>query len=386
MPSLIQVHSPIYLSHTDPPFLYQYVGDQVKIIQVLGKYPLSNSNDRTKNLSDIRDQKETTKEAPIIKNEVREPSLVDISKNYSESLTTTKNMIIDDSTNKSDPTSKNETFVDESTNINNGNVNKIDQDFIFGIKIQTTNEIENLTEKESGFLDGYDAESDDDASFGTPENTPREKRKSSKGKYGKAKAPAPPKTNNCDTTNDHLTLTVSESLSHQICFIDDVINPPAQETQVSPESQNSLEEKRHRDKSKSPVRLPISSNSSIAKLLQLPNKFAFWTRSDDKAKSDSVSISSGEHSRRSSTGALVIDDFQSCNDLSIDTEKKQTDATEIPQIKITDNDCGDNTTQNILDKSNALKKVIEAKIESHPEYKYISLHDELPNSSKSTDV
>lgn len=43
-------------------------------------------------------------------------------------------------------------------------------------------------------------------------------------------------------------------------------------------------------------------------------------------------------------------------------------------------------SQNIIDKSDALQKLIEAKIAGHPEYKFISLHEETPTSSKSTDV
>ncbi|KAJ0183194.1 hypothetical protein K1T71_001170 [Dendrolimus kikuchii] len=394
MPSLVQVHSPVYLSHSDPPFLYQYVGDQVKIIQVLGQYPLSNSNYSNANLSDIRNQKESAKEASVMKSLAKEHSFLDISMNEPEDTIMKENIKINNSANNYDPTAKAEKVTEESTNVKQVNSNEIeDPDHTCSELTEASNTMEKDTEKETGSLDGYDPESDDDVSFGTPENSPREKRKSSKGKYGKAKAPAPPKTDNNDTSNDYLKSNVTESISNQECSDKNITSSLDKESESTQALQlDNLVEKKQRQKSKSPVRLPISNNSSIAKLLQLPNKFAFWHRSDEKAKSDKVSTSSGEHSRRSSSADIVIDEFQSCNDLNADAANKQTDAIDIPQIKVTEDktgskDCASaNAAQDILDKSDALKKLIEAKLETRPEYKYISLHDDLPSSSKSTDV
>lgn len=157
---------------------------------------------------------------------------------------------------------------------------------------------------------------------------------------------------------------------------------------------NPIAENKKRHKSKSPARIPKGNTSGLGKLLQLPGKLAFWHKAEDKPKSDDTSTSSDDRSRRSSTIEKAADDFQSCTDLNTlatdEIKGQDNNVTQVEkaddQISFKDADLGDeDISKKIIDKSDALQKLIEAKIAGHPEYKYISLHDE-PSTSKSTDV
>ena len=120
-------------------------------------------------------------------------------------------------------------------------------------------------------------------------------------------------------------------------------------------------------------------SSALGKLLQLPGKLAFWHKHNDNVEIDA----SSDASRRSSGN--TIDEFQSSPDLN---------KNDVPQIQISEptptNDPPGNITKNILEKSDALQKAIEAKLEDHPEYKFVSLHADVrvdvATTSKSTDV
>lgn len=80
----------------------------------------------------------------------------------------------------------------------------------------------------------------------------------------------------------------------------------------------------------------------------------------------------------------IIDEFQSCHDLS-----NPCGVTKVPEIEITcdPKDCVEAyNNENITKTSDALQKIIDAKLENYPEYKFLSLHEEIPTTSKSTDV
>uniref|UniRef100_A0A1E1W7M8 Uncharacterized protein n=1 Tax=Pectinophora gossypiella TaxID=13191 RepID=A0A1E1W7M8_PECGO len=252
------------------------------------------------------------------------------------------------------------------------------------------------TSLDTSMNDNDSAESDDEASFGTPDDSPKSKRKSPKGKYGKGKAPPPPSTTqqslhqveNSDGTKN--TRDVQDGTEESLFeFVKTLPNTGFKETgKKGLQVVNPIAEKKLRHKSKSPGRIP-KSGSGLGKLLQFPGKLAFW-KNDDKTK-DTISTSSGDHSRRSSTIERTIDDFQSCNDLNELLKKSpRDDDTADDHLSFKDAEIGSEIiSQDIIDKSDELQKLIEAKIESHPEYKYLSLHGntgEIPSSSKSTDV
>lgn len=401
MPPLVTHKSPVYLSHSDPPFLYQYIGDQVKIVQVLGNFPLQSDSNSVNNNTDHRDQKEvTTKEASLsntilksgfnqipqngaIKTEIDNNDttfFVDIQEEKQLNLPCTE---ISDSSNtneKQKPIEMNLVFIDAENKYLNNNENmdkKIE-------KMTIENE-----DKQKAYIDNLhnvieSAESDDEASFGTPDNSPRYKRKSPKGKYGKSKAPLPPKEENeIIKGNENLNDVVTEMVSPEANITEDVLF----ETPVI--------EKRQRHKSKSPVKNSIINTSGISRLLQLPAKLAFWHKNEEFDKPDDSS-SSRSNSRRSSFTDKTVDEFESCSDLN-ETTQSSGHVLNIPQIEITNDeatfkiDAGVDTANAKQDigELDAQPKTLESTSENSIEYKYIPLHDSnetTTTTSKSTDV
>lgn len=458
MPALLNLPSQLYLSNTDPPFIYQCVGDQIKIVQVLGKTSLNNS-EQIDNDKDQWDQIDTTFEdaspgVDAIENENIEQCNIkpDVAiKDLSSSWATNTNKVsteekVVNNTNKDSTIEKTEKEenVENTVLVSNDELetpkNHVMADFQSHVdetdlSTPTTDEVDESkqsqivsvnmavdpsesTSLDTSFNDADSAESDDEASFGTPEDSPKSKRRSPKGRYGKSKAPPPPlaKSETGETTIDNteqtdkivtdaISTTSQESLLH---IVNNLPNISLKETGTSKGLQvvNPIAEKKRRHKSKSPGRIPKVSSSGIGKLLQLPGKLAFWNKSDDKNK-DNVSTSSG--SRRSSANEKRVDEFQSCHDLTDapnQVELTQTETfveqinlkesegeklqTEVPDDQLSFKDASDFEpeviTHEIMEKSDALQRLIEAKLESHPEYKIVSLHEEMLTSSKSTDV
>lgn len=479
MPALLNLPSQLYLSNTDPPFIYQCVGDQIKIVQVLGNTSLKTSEEiqNDKNEWDQIDAsfEDTSPTIDTIENQKTEqcnytPEVA--IKDYSSSLATNTNVFKDETeevgkneTNGGTIIEKIEEVVKNKTN-NDTTIKKIEKDgnvesslFVSNevlktekdsvianvqpivdetdsstpttenvdkpkqsqnVSVTITEDIIESTSLDTSFNDVDSAESDDEASFGTPEDSPKSKRRSPKGRYGKSKAPPPPpvKSETLGTTIDNTELTdkiVTDAISttSQESLIDIVNNLPntsLKETATSKGLQvvNPIAEKKRRHKSKSPGRIPKGSSSGIGKLLQLPGKLAFWNKTDDKNK-DNVSTSSGDISRKSSGTEKRIDEFQSCselNDAPNEVEMKQKEViveqinqkesedeklqTEVADDQLSFKDASDFEpeviTHEIMEKSDALQRLIEAKLESHPEYKIVSLHEEILTSSKSTDV
>ncbi|CAH0752814.1 unnamed protein product [Diatraea saccharalis] len=442
MPPLVNVPSPIYLSHTNPPFIYKYVGDQVKILQVIGNYqfdPKVNDKmeatltlDQTNSLrkfsqetviQDIIKQSENEyvvkenfthtpepgekRESNIKYDNLNEPieckseiveETIESKVEVKEIESNTKTDIIQDIAS----TNLERSIEFKSSEIDKQNVEpKLE---VKQIESNTKTGIQDIdsTSLEISINENLSAESDDEASFGTPEDSPKMKRRSPKGKYGKAKAPPPPKLNlpkqNIDQDsieNEFDAYTTSQE------SLNDIINqmPKIAENKTKGgglQVVNPIAEKKRRHKSKSPGRIPKSHSSGLGKLLQLPNKFVFWNKSDDKPKADNYVLdsvsTSGDHSRRSSTIEKQMDDYQSCLDLDaiISSECNPSLVDDMASARSSLKDATDVDNEilsnDIIEKSDALQKIIEAKIESHPEYKYVSLHEEIPTTSKSTDV
>ncbi|XP_050348602.1 uncharacterized protein LOC126772325 [Nymphalis io] len=417
MPPLVNFSSPLFLSHTDPPFIYQYVEDQVKIIQVLGNYPLSNNSKNHNDNSDKRDQKDATVEiqtSSINKCPVNED--IDRSKQMEADVKKDSNtdIPIDIDGKHSNSHDTKEIDVNELCNDLN-EICKSEKNFMH-VNDSTCSSVDNVSEElnDSSFFDTLtnDAdtlESDDEASFETPVSTPKSSRKI-KGKYGKSKAPLPPKTNdidgeelNCRTVtcvpiNEDNVININpnmlvkeneslESINTQISIatevVDDILKKSQEFNLQLNESSivNSESEKDRSRKSISPTKVSKGS-SAFGKLFQIPSKLVFWHKTDDKSITDT---NLSDDSRKSSI-EHTNDEFQSCADLNIPSDKS-----EIPRIKITEpsfeGDVSDEKGSNdILEKSDALQKVIDAKLENHPEYKLVSLHEEIPTTSKSTDV
>ncbi|XP_061714244.1 uncharacterized protein LOC133522804 isoform X1 [Cydia pomonella] len=489
MPPLVNLPSHLFLSHTDPPFIYQYVGDEVKIIQVLGNYPLGTNfnenkmNKRDPNENIIYENSEKNLSPDREPHEIFENAEEDIDTieavktTKSEELTATAN---DDNNNKinelsnkdqnvmgckkTDVEAKPEETLDEKKHITNAlkdeinipkdktnvskhetivpkgetnasedeknvakgesnvlkvetNVSKDENNIPKGETNASKDEIKeskdqictskeekaDSTSLDTSAYENDSAESDDEASFGTPEDSPRSKRKSKspKGKYGKCRAPPPPpKADNTKGTSETLKsgkgtgssigTTSLESLND---MLSNLPNKPLKETSSHQTLHvvNPIAEKKRRHKSKSPNKIPKGNSSGIGKLLQLPSKLAFWHKSDDKSKTDSTSMSSRSrsHSRRSS-GNDQQTDFQSYIDINTPFDTPKEDAQSIADDQVSFVDAADFESEvishDIMEKSDALQKLIEAKIESHPEYKFVSLHDDIPTASKSTDV
>ncbi|KAI8421612.1 hypothetical protein MSG28_009622 [Choristoneura fumiferana] len=418
MPPLINLPPHLFLSDTDPPFIYQYIGDQVKIVQLLANSPLGMNFNQ--NNIDYRDQKDAIDPQSTEKPSPDEESIHDEFENAQDDLDKEVNQIVmannhkDNNETNEFPNTK--SVIGTSTKVvdndkalevpepeikieNEQDLNK-DATLITSNKKEdnntgkehdknidktslTTDEREDTTSLDTSAYDNDSAESDDEASFGTPDNSPRSKRKSKspKGKYGKGKAPPPPppKVDKINITSD-TTLTVDvaqekaasttsqESLSD---ILHALPNNSFKETGSYQGLQvvNPIAEKKRRHKSKSPGRIPKGNAMGIGKLLQIPSKLAFWHKSDDKSKSDTTSnpSRSRSHSKSSAYEPTEINDDQ----LSF------VDAADFESEVI---------SHDIMEKSDALQKLIEAKLESHPEYKFVSLHDEIPTTSKSTDV
>ncbi|XP_046977952.1 uncharacterized protein LOC124543720 isoform X3 [Vanessa cardui] len=417
MPPLVNFSSPLFLSHTDPPFIYQYVGDQVKIIQVLGNYPLSNnSNDHNGN-SDKRDQKEATVETQMSSvNKYPENESIDRSKQAEATVKKDSNIDIpiDFDSKNNNSHNKEECEVNELSNDINKSC-KSDNNFIHTID-NTSQSVDNVSEEvtDSSFYDtlpndGDKIESDEEASFETPISTPKSSRKLIKGKYGKSKAPLPPKSNelegeelhsrtdsiapnsedslvnmnpNIIDKGDEILETINTQVSIPNELVDDIIRK-SQEFNLELNENSNVNSEPDKDRSRksiSPAKVSKGS-SALGKLFQLPSKLVFWHKTDDKSITDT---NLSDISRKSSI-ENVNDEFQSCPDLKAHSSKN-----EIPQIEITeasfDDVSGDKAPNDILEKSDALQKVINEKLENHPEYKLVSLHEEIPTTSKCTDV
>lgn len=404
MPPLVNFPTPIYLSHTQPPFIYQYVGDQVKILQVLGT-PLSNSisHNEPDNNTDHWDQKQVASEETSLNNSIKAENIPNVSKNKID--TKISDVISDIPVIIEHKDNNNDQMNTETKNIVEPMI-EIDREPI-SVNMKKVNTLDETAETACIHTSQYENdcdESDDEASFGTPENSPISKKKSLKGKYGKCKAPLPPVLNTddlkvvddkvCESVND----TDVESIASQESLVD-IVSKLSYNSIIKSDSKdikdsNLVEENKGRQKSKSPANTPKGSSSGIGKLLQLPSKLAFWQKTDDKPKTDDTP-SSDDISRRSSTSDRVPEEFQSCSDLNDiaetqvvnDTDKlplekvdRQKNFAEVVEV---DNEI---ISQDIIDKSDALQRLIDAKIENHPEYKVISLHEEIPTQSKSTDV
>ncbi|CAD0201856.1 unnamed protein product [Chrysodeixis includens] len=401
MPALINLPSQVFLSHTQPPFIYQYVGDQVKILQVLGNFPLdANVDKQSASNTDHRDQKDINSVKTLSDNLVEKDNTINESIIKQEDIVKENDIVCDipvasqQKDNKEEQCSTNKKELDDTA------TKEIDS-----VSLTESTPHTETTSFETSANDNDSVESDDEASFGTPDHSPKSKRKFPKGKHGKGKAPPPPKDDIdevIDVKQDVLsksdTETIPDSNLSQESSDGDMNKLPDISIQEAVLSRgltvNPTPETKKRHKSKSPARAPKGNSSGFGKLLQLPGKLAFWNKSEEKPKSDSsTSTSSGDNSRRSSTIERTVDDFQSCTELNtlVDDETKvlkdQTEVQEFDkgddQISFADAcDLGDA----ISDKSNALQRLIEAKIESHPEYKIISLHEDTPTTSKSTDV
>uniref|UniRef100_A0A2A4IXH3 Receptor expression-enhancing protein n=1 Tax=Heliothis virescens TaxID=7102 RepID=A0A2A4IXH3_HELVI len=411
MPALINSPSPIFLSHTQPPFIYQYVGDQVKILQVLGNFPFSSSVYNQTDNTDHWEQKEvTSKESSLISSVDKDKVIkTDDSISKKKDVINKESDIVSDipvenqqKDNKDDQTSANNEDIPFETAVDDVATEPVvtKEPVTFILDTDTTSLDTSINDNDS-------AESDDEASFGTPEDSPKSKRKSPKGKYGKGKAPPPPPKDDTedvtldDNNKSETDLSLKSTTSHESLteIINKLPNNSLNESGVVKGLQvmNPIAENKKRHKSKSPARIPKGNTSGLGKLLQLPGKLAFWHKAEDKPKSDDTSTSSDDRSRRSSTIERSADDFQSCTDLNTlatdEIKVQDTNVVEAPQTEKVDDQItfkdavlGDeDISREIIDKSDALQKLIEAKIAGHPEYKFISLHDE-PSTSKSTDV
>lgn len=253
------------------------------------------------------------------------------------------------------------------------------------------------TSLDASLYESETAESDDEASFGTPEDSPKTRRKSPRGRYGKGKAPPPPPKVDIEDTKDEGNVAPSElhATESKESLVDIVNSLPSSALQDVVASTslvvNPISEKKRRHKSKSPNRLP---KAAIGKLLQLPGKLAFWHKNDSKSKGerDSASVSSNDVSRRSS----IIEKFDDAETIEILDVVEEINTQIIPlsnkaddQISFKDASSDVESEvmgHNIMEKSDALQKLIEAKIESHPEYKITVVAQEIPSPSKSTDV
>ncbi|XP_047531353.1 uncharacterized protein LOC125067025 isoform X1 [Vanessa atalanta] len=418
MPPLVNFSSPLFLSHTDPPFIYQYVEDQVKIIQVLGNYPLSNNSNNHNGNSDKRDQTEATVETQTSSvNNYPENESIDRSKQTEETVKKDSNTDIPIDID-SKPSNSNNTKEYEDNQLSNDiNKNcKSDNNFIHTIDNTNTSSIDaqasvgNVSEEvtDSSFFDtspndGEKIESDEEASFETPISTPKSSRKLIKGKYGKSKAPLPPKANELEgeelhsktapNSEDSLininpnilekenesleTINAQFSIANEV--VDDIIKK-SQEFSLELNEDSEPDKERSR-KSISPAKVSKGS-SALGKLFQLPSKLVFWHKTDDKSITDT---NLSDISRKSSI-ENINDEFQSCPDLNTHSYKNEIPQIEITQASFEDDASGEKAPNDILEKSDALQKVINEKLENHPEYKLVSLHEEIPTTSKCTDV
>ncbi|CAK1555401.1 unnamed protein product [Leptosia nina] len=360
MPPLVSLSSPLYLSHTVPPFIYQYAGDKVKIIQVLGHYPLNEEEDTSSKYQ--RDQKKDDSngiDTINLNTDSKYTILQEIDNNCTEEL---------DNSNNCAALKVNTEFNTECSELAPDNQSDVTNIFVDAESICTS-------VKDSSSDDSYD-----EASFGTPEPTPKSVKKLLKGKYGKNKAPLPPKN---EDEMGHIIAENVDKLPNGI-FEQNIEIMENIEPKIPNDIPDNLEvNSKQRSKSKSPSRSTVG-NLGLGKLLQFPNKLAFWNKGDEKSKSD-LAISPDNNSR--STSALN-EELQSCSDVT----KASKDDSRL-NLKVEENqktlDCSgaeENIIHNIKEKSDELQKVIEAKLENHPEYKFIPLNDDNNGTSKSTDV
>ncbi|KAG7298753.1 hypothetical protein JYU34_017173 [Plutella xylostella] len=450
MPPLMNVPSPLFLSHSDPPFIYQYVGDQVRIVQVLGDNPLF-ANTATKNpipevkgnlneviqLVDEKIDSKDTKDVIEVKTEIIKLKAVPDSESSVSVVVDTEadepffeidsnNNDIEKKPEVSDSNNNEKTAAESAPEIQNKDIkepeSKIQEintattvvnvisstiEQVDSKKLEVNEDVpksidENKDACETTSLDAslYEsetAESDDEASFGTPEDSPKTRRKSPRGRYGKGKAPPPPPKVDIVDTKDEGNVAPSElhATESKESLVDIVNSLPSSALQDVVASTslvvNPISEKKRRHKSKSPNRLP---KAAIGKLLQLPGKLAFWHKNDSKSKGerDSASVSSNDVSRRSS----IIEKFDDAETIEVLDVVEEINTQIIPlsnkaddQISFKDASSDVESEvmgHNIMEKSDALQKLIEAKIESHPEYKITVVAQEIPSPSKSTDV
>ncbi|GBP22582.1 Receptor expression-enhancing protein 4 [Eumeta japonica] len=388
MPPLLNLPSPLYLSQTNPPFVYHYIGDQVKIIQVLGNIPMTNNatNDDTKQIKkDINEQ--IDKSVPNVIEGKREIEVVteNIIEYKEPQCNANSDIQIQDNCNNTHALTNenilNTSLMEEKDSANDFNegitiinpqddeVNikfeaRIDDDYLDSTSFDTTSFTENAS-----------AESDDEASYGTPDNSPRYRRKSPGiGKYGKRKAPSPPTVKiDLKANPTDIEPNVAKSILMDSENLNDILNSLIDFTEIPSTSKslqvNPIAEKKKRHKSKSPGRIPKAKIS----------------------KSDSVSASSGDENQRSAVIERLDDSHSSQNlyseaNVSLMTTTHKYEEPD-DSIHLTDLMESEAISKEIIDKSDILKRLIEAKIENHPEYKYVSLHDEeIPTCSKSTEV
>ncbi|XP_050678921.1 uncharacterized protein LOC126975195 isoform X2 [Leptidea sinapis] len=382
MPPLVNLNDPLYLSHTVPPFIYQYVGDQVKIIQVLGNFP---TNSEEHSFASVKRDQELISQRDLVEKdltEIEDNTLIASKYKEVEGKIDNTEKCIDliDNNEKADDIQIFKGTYEDLNSLDSDRNTKYEHPIENTIKDQIVE-----TESVTSLSDIYSAESDDEASFDTPEPTPKPNKKFSKGKYGKNKAPLPPKLPESDLKPsleiqvNRITIDLADKND---TLKDHIIDKFNQNTEIT----------QRRSKSKSPLRLPSpGSNSGLGMLLHFPSKLAFWSKTNEQSKSN-VSINSNTDSRRSS--GKLSDTFESCSNI-IDQlgEDNSLTAQEIviSQENIIKNNNEDNvpTPQSIIVKSVELQKAINAKLESHPEYKFVSLHgdvEEVPTFSKSTDV
>lgn len=407
MSPLVNFPSRMYLSHTQPPFIYQYVGDQIKILKVLGNYPFNeNYINKTDSDLDLRDQNK------LIPNENSLNSTINEIKQYIADVSSSEkyNILNNDSIVPNIPVVSGPKDDKDENEMNANNLTSIENIVTYVNKKSVDNATKVINtillneHMETSSLDNsqcdYDSfESDDEASFGTPENSPKSKKKVSKGKYGKGKAPLPPAINADKTqlkAEESYNNSEVEPICHKLPYQESVVVSLSKPSEInefeSIQTNNPIMENKVRQTSKSPMPISKSTVSGLGKLLQLPSKLAFWHKNDD------VSMSSNDCSRRSSAGEKIIDEFQSCVELNMLIEDNMIKSSDViedsiiekPDTQISAGDIvsidGEGISQDLIDKSDALQKLIEAKIECHPEYKFMPINDKIPIQSKSTDV
>ncbi|XP_039754710.1 uncharacterized protein LOC120629754 isoform X1 [Pararge aegeria] len=456
MPPLVNFTSPLLLSNTDPPFIYQYVGDQIKIIKLLSNNPLSNEFNSKNDNSDKLDQNKASEELSSITNiyinnsksdetltdediithipdkiqsegkndnHVYESKTTEISNQIGSSLEENHKYEIIDINNQ-----KSKQFIDKSvpeelnheTTLGDFNTEASGTYNIVSDNLKRKSSDNNVMEKlidatsdcthDMSESNDYDsAVSDDEFSFGTPVSTPKIWRKEIRGKYGKDKAPPPPKVIETVIQEPNIGKTQINDPSHNLANnnedrIQNVSKNDTQKTNIETDNflgqekfvnvandtpeitleQDSLiplSVKEISRQSKSPER-NFKGSSTFGKLLQLPSKLAFWNKTDDKSIAENLLDSSRRSSREN-----IADSFQSCSNLNLSTSTNEglSQSTEVFDTDTKFN--GDSLPNDIFLKSDALQNVIDAKLEEmHPEFKFVSLHDEIPTTSKSTDV
>ncbi|KPJ06772.1 Receptor expression-enhancing protein 4 [Papilio machaon] len=293
MPSLVNISSScLYLSHTNPPFIYQYDGDQVKILQVLGQLPTSEELSSKVNPSDQRDQNNISTEEKIKENSPQNFALDNNISNNDSTTNTSQNIEINqqkhdtdknvgltkvnlevegaDSLSKDKPSSEFSQVNNDTLNDTTTNIKSIEKEFEHNNE-QDTIENENLPINNSGETDNYS--SDDEASFGTPNESPKSNRKYAKGKYGKNKAPLPPSTeiiNTCPKDVFDGTNIIKKEISEDDRDLKEENMKIKEETMSIPDNLSPTSEIKKRQQSKSPIRKPKPSASGFGKLLQLP--------------------------------------------------------------------------------------------------------------------